>query len=173
MAKLGTLSEERVMDFLSRLPPKDLLRFKCIHKSWYNLITSPSFIAKNLSVSRNNKFSSTTSVVFKRTVLTKDKHDIFNVLRDNDNSRKNIFVSLLDLYKDNDGDDQNLHSDVDDLILPLPFSICPFSFQIAGHCDGILCLVNIVLEDVAFCNPALKEMKFLPRSPLLLPRRHP
>ncbi|XP_062002254.1 F-box/kelch-repeat protein At3g06240-like [Rosa rugosa] len=175
MGKLCKLSEEMVGQFLSRLPPKALMRFKCIHKSWYNLITSPSFIAKNLSNSKNNKFASTTRILFKRTVLKdiKDKNEIFYVLRDNNNDRRDIFLSLLDLCNDNDGDDQNLHSVVDDLIVPLPFSICPFSLQIAGHCDGLICLVNIVNEEVALCNPAIKEFKFLPRSSLLLPRRHP
>lgn len=35
-----------IIEILSRVPPKSLMRFKCVCRSWYNLISSPYFIFK-------------------------------------------------------------------------------------------------------------------------------
>ncbi|CAN6706483.1 unnamed protein product [Malus baccata var. baccata] len=35
--------EDRVVEILSKLPPKSLIRFKCIRKSWCTIINSPIF----------------------------------------------------------------------------------------------------------------------------------
>jgi hypothetical protein len=47
------LPEDASMEILSRLPVKFLASCKCISKSWYALITNPSFITKHLKTSRN------------------------------------------------------------------------------------------------------------------------
>ncbi|RXH82233.1 hypothetical protein DVH24_036574 [Malus domestica] len=52
-----------VVEILSRLPPKSLMRFKCVQKSWHNLINSPSFVAMQLSNSL------TSSIIEQHTVL--------------------------------------------------------------------------------------------------------
>jgi hypothetical protein len=41
--------EDVLMEILSTLPAKSLMRFKCISKSWYALITNPCFITKHLT----------------------------------------------------------------------------------------------------------------------------
>ncbi|XP_058196874.1 F-box/kelch-repeat protein At3g23880-like [Rhododendron vialii] len=50
------LPEDIVVDILSRLPPKSLIRFSCVSKVWNSLITSPTFISSHLnhSLSYNN-----------------------------------------------------------------------------------------------------------------------
>ncbi|XP_042515311.1 F-box protein CPR1-like [Macadamia integrifolia] len=45
------LSEDLIIHVLSRLPVKSLLRFKCVCKPWYALITDPAFIKMHLTQS--------------------------------------------------------------------------------------------------------------------------
>ncbi|XP_030965027.1 F-box/kelch-repeat protein At3g23880-like [Quercus lobata] len=42
------LPEEVVINILSRLPPKSLIRFKCVSKTWRSLIGTPDLISRNL-----------------------------------------------------------------------------------------------------------------------------
>ncbi|KAK7838354.1 f-box protein [Quercus suber] len=42
------LPEEVVINILSRLPPKSLIRFKCVSKTWLFLIGTPDLISRNL-----------------------------------------------------------------------------------------------------------------------------
>ncbi|KAM7497593.1 hypothetical protein LguiA_022007 [Lonicera macranthoides] len=44
---------ELLIDILTRLPVKTLLRYTSVSKSWHSLITSPSFIATHLNNQRN------------------------------------------------------------------------------------------------------------------------
>ncbi|XP_043721160.1 F-box protein CPR1-like [Telopea speciosissima] len=43
------LSEDLILDILSRLPVKSLLRFRCVCKAWCALITDPDFVKMQLS----------------------------------------------------------------------------------------------------------------------------
>ncbi|XP_050211312.1 putative F-box protein At3g16210 [Mercurialis annua] len=43
------LHEELVVEILKRLPVKSLLKFKCVCRSWYALITNPNFISLHLA----------------------------------------------------------------------------------------------------------------------------
>ncbi|MCD7457595.1 hypothetical protein HAX54_035453 [Datura stramonium] len=49
--------EEIIMDILSRLPVKSLLRFKCVSKFWMTLISEPYFTRKHLNHAKNNQHS--------------------------------------------------------------------------------------------------------------------
>ncbi|XP_050384310.1 putative F-box protein At3g52320 [Argentina anserina] len=171
MKQSSRLPEEMVVQFLSRLPAKALMRFKCIRKSWSNLINSPVFVAQNLSHSTNNKFSSSTCILSKHTFLkdsnVTEKNEIADILM-NANEKKQINLSLLKLRYDHNDDDQEPFSVIeDDFIVPSPLSRYSFALKIAGHCDGIICLLNV--DDIALCNPSIKEYIDLPKSCLLLP----
>jgi hypothetical protein len=48
------LPEDLSMEILSRLPVKSLICCKCISKSWYAVVTYPSFITKHLKTSHNS-----------------------------------------------------------------------------------------------------------------------
>ncbi|THG07725.1 hypothetical protein TEA_026665 [Camellia sinensis var. sinensis] len=48
------LAEDVVIEILSRLPVKSLLRFKYVCRYWYTLIKSPDFISKHFNQENNN-----------------------------------------------------------------------------------------------------------------------
>ncbi|XP_004304967.1 PREDICTED: F-box/kelch-repeat protein At3g06240-like [Fragaria vesca subsp. vesca] len=54
---------------------------------------------------------------------------------------------------------------VEELDVPFQLSITPSTLQIVGHCDGIICLRNNIID--VLCNPAIKELKVLPESCVL------
>ncbi|KAF3676032.1 hypothetical protein FXO38_04503 [Capsicum annuum] len=51
----GPFPEDLMLDILQRLPFKSLLRFKCISKNWYGLISSPAFVGKHFNYHGNKK----------------------------------------------------------------------------------------------------------------------
>lgn len=165
MAEFCKMTEEMVVQILSRLTPKSLMRFKCIHKSWHSLINSPQFISKHLHF--HNNLSSSTSILLKRPVM----------LRTGFNEDGEIVCSLLNLRNANDDDEDNLHYDIKDLEFPpsmglksrgqfieIPNECYYNSAYIVGHCDGIFCLTLYTARDLVLYNPATKEFKLLPES---------
>ncbi|XP_004304890.1 PREDICTED: F-box/kelch-repeat protein At3g06240-like [Fragaria vesca subsp. vesca] len=167
MAKLSKLAEEMMVQILSRLPAKSLMRFKCIHTSWYALINNPNFITKHLSVSKHNKLSSFITILFKRFVL-----------RDMNTGKKDVVLSLFNLFYDDDDDEEDaeehhLDTVIEDLHVPPSMRLMRIDrygyerVELLGHCDGIVCLSDM-REKVVLCNPAIKEFKLLPVSNLLL-----
>ncbi|KAM5569638.1 F-box/kelch-repeat protein [Rosa sericea] len=153
--------EEIVEQILLRLPPKSLMRFKCVCTLWCNLIKSPSFVAKHHSNSL--RASSSVSILFKHTVerkVEKDDHAEFG-------EQGEILLSSLNLC--NDYVDDLFSIVVENLNVPPPLNQIRFSsyLGIAGHCDGIICL-KLFHGNVVLCNPAIKEFKLLPKSGLIL-----
>ncbi|XP_050384232.1 F-box/kelch-repeat protein At3g23880-like [Argentina anserina] len=164
------LTEDFVEQLLSRLPPKSLMRFKCVCSLWCNKIKSPSFVAKHLS---NYMGASSMSVLFKRPVLKDKDNKIIEPEREEClNGDDNVETQLSSLNLCNVSDDDYLLSTVvEDLKVPLP---APLKLKhssdliVAGHCDGILCL-KLFIGNAILWNPAMKEFKLLPKSLLLLP----
>ncbi|CAN6570136.1 unnamed protein product [Malus baccata var. baccata] len=149
--------EDRVVEILSRLLPKSLMRFKCIRKSWCTLINSPSFVAKQLSNSVDNKFSSSTCILFNRSQT--------HVFPDN-SWKQEVFWSMINLSIDSD--EHNLHYDVEDLNIPFPLEDHDYVL-ILGYCNGIVCVT--AGKNILLCNPTTREFMRLPSSCLLLPSR--
>ncbi|XP_009344122.2 F-box/kelch-repeat protein At3g06240-like [Pyrus x bretschneideri] len=154
--------EDRVVETLSRLPPKSLMRFKCIRKSWCTLINTPSFVAKHLNNSMNNKLSTSTCIL-----LNRCQNRVFP-----DRSWKpEVFWSMINLSIDSD--DHNLHYDVEDVNIPCPLEGHDF-VEIGGYCNGIVCVLawkTLHWIYVILCNPATGEFRQLPHSCLLQPSR--
>lgn len=147
------------MQVLSRLPPKSLIRFKCVGKSWSALINNPSFVAKHLQLF--NQLSSSTCIFLKRSVKSRTE-----------TNNEEIVLSFLHLCNDN-GNEDNLNPVVDDFHFPPSMGIhsrgqfieveLGESVYIVGHCEGIICL-SIFSGDLVLCNPATNEFKILPES---------
>ncbi|KAL6142579.1 hypothetical protein ACLB2K_060858 [Fragaria x ananassa] len=64
------LPREMVVEIFLRLPPKSLMRFKCIHKSWNSLINSRHVVDKHFHF-HNNQTSSTT-ILLRRCVTHRE-----------------------------------------------------------------------------------------------------
>ncbi|KAK9919987.1 hypothetical protein M0R45_028556 [Rubus argutus] len=97
--------EDVVERILSVLPPKTLMRFKCVSKRWYGLITNPRFVSMHLSNSVNNNLS-TTCVLLKRLVhkgtnTTSETQEAFSLLK---------FRNDIDIDNDNGGEHEHEHS---------------------------------------------------------------
>nr|UZN72705.1 SFBB5-S34 [Pyrus x bretschneideri] len=147
--------EDRMVEILSKLPPKSLMRFKCIRKSWCTIINSPSFVAKHLSNSVDNKLSSSTCILLNRCQV--------HVFPDR-SWKQEVFLSMI--YLSIDSDKENLHYDVEDL--NIPFSMEDHDdLAIHGYCNGIVCV--IAGKKFLLCNPGTGEFTQLPDSPLLRP----
>ncbi|XVE83731.1 hypothetical protein DITRI_Ditri16bG0109800 [Diplodiscus trichospermus] len=136
MQDFGNLPRDLFLEIFLRLPVESLMRFKCVCRSWYALISNPEFISKHLNYNRNiNEF-----VLVKRSLLTclGKKENMFSVVSRKQFSSVNIVVDL-----------------------PL-FKKKPY-LQLLGHCDGIICLSNY-RDEIVLCNPATKESMVLPKS---------
>ncbi|XP_050378509.1 F-box/kelch-repeat protein At3g06240-like [Argentina anserina] len=151
--------EDVVEQILSTLPPKSLMRFKCVSKRWYALITNPIFVAKHLSYSKHN--SLTTSVLLKRLVCKDTKE-----AEDHEPETVLSFVKFRNNIDDNGGKhahEHNSYSGVEDVkFLPKTSSRW---LHIVGHCDGIVCLA--ATHEVLLWNPAIQESKPLSSEPYL------
>ncbi|ONI04397.1 hypothetical protein PRUPE_6G319300 [Prunus persica] len=141
---------------LPRLPSKSLIRFKCVRKSWYNLIDSPTFVENHLSISMHKIHS--TCVLFNRFIYS-----------DANTGEKELAFSFLYLRNDYDDDaENNVNFVVEDIKFPLSSrqyiglgvieSLC-----MAGHCHGIVCLSESN-SNLVLCNPGIKKIKLLPKS---------
>ncbi|MCI01387.1 F-box protein [Trifolium medium] len=51
---IGIISQELLVEILSLLSVKAIVRFKCVSKSWNNLISNPTFVEKHLKISSQN-----------------------------------------------------------------------------------------------------------------------
>ncbi|XP_050135725.1 F-box/kelch-repeat protein At3g06240-like [Malus sylvestris] len=148
--------EDKVVEILSRLPPKSLMRFKCTRKSWCTLINSSSFVAKHLSNSVDNKLSSSTCILLNRSQMPvfPDKSWKYEILW------SMIYLSIY-------SDEHNHHYDVEDLNIPFPLED-HHPVQIHGYCNGIVCVIAGKTV-IILCNPGTGEFRQLPDSCLLVP----
>ncbi|KAI5660056.1 hypothetical protein M9H77_28849 [Catharanthus roseus] len=69
MACKVNIPQDALTEILLRLPVKSLIRFKCVSKSWFSLLTSPLFIDMHLkfSLTRDDEF------VLIKSILNDDK----------------------------------------------------------------------------------------------------
>ncbi|XP_050384238.1 putative F-box protein At3g23260 [Argentina anserina] len=151
------MSGEIVVSILSRLPPKSVMRFKCVHKSWHSLIISPSFIEKHLLLC--NKHS--TSIFCKRFVH-----------RDINTNEREVVCSLITFSND---DENDTHFVGEDIHIPPSFDVTTrgqfmdievlFAASIIGHCDGTMCIhFGLGSDKIVLWNPAIKDFKILPKQ---------
>ncbi|XP_050384231.1 F-box protein At4g22390-like [Argentina anserina] len=147
--------ESMVPLIFCRLPPKSLMRFKCIQKSWNSLINSRHFVAEHLRF--HNNLSSSTTILLRRPVSCRD-----------------IVCSLLTLRSERDGQEDNLNFDIEDIHFPPSIGLITRAqfienhghtrdcADIVGHCCGIICLSLYHPSDLVLYNPAIKAFKLIP-----------
>ncbi|XP_062005087.1 F-box/kelch-repeat protein At3g23880-like [Rosa rugosa] len=161
MAELSKFAEEIIVEILSRLPPKSLMRFKCVRRSWSTLINNPNFAAKHLSSSKGTKLSSSSTTILLSRFLITDLNPV----------EMEMVLSLFNVRNDFDG------CFLEDIHFPHSmglecrgeFKATGFTFQMSCHCDGIICLADYGQKPtIVLCNPAIKEFKLLPESQLAL-----
>jgi F-box interacting protein len=141
----GDLPEDLSMEILSRLPVKSLMRYKCVSKSWYALVTNPSFISKHLKISHN----------LNRGAAILRRVDGLDQRRLSTLSNETLEVS----------------GDVD---LSQWFQDEVSMVSMFGPCNGILCLSCTLwkkrdghrdYDPLVLWNPATRESKMLPPFP--------
>ncbi|XP_047339491.1 F-box protein CPR1-like [Impatiens glandulifera] len=149
---MSLLPDDILSDIFSRLPVKNLLRFRCVSKSWLALISSPDFVKLHLS----------------RSVQTKNNLHIF-MWKDN-------------LYRmDFDLDEGVLQPAVVNnlplsscpvmaLIMELCHGNYDYGIMLYGSCDGLLCMSDAnSIDDIFICNPSTRKSRKLPYASVDLP----
>lgn len=132
----GSMSEDTVIEILSKLPVKSLLRFKCVCKFWHELFGSPGFISKH----RENKHNTRLVVRY----LADDEDDPHEE------------PLCICLFHDETLADVSLRED----ILPLlPREACPM-----GPFEwGFFCCISDTKQEIGLWNFATRDYKILPK----------
>lgn len=143
------LPEHVLFDILLWLPVASLLRFKSVCKVWYALIESSTFITEHLHHSNN----------------TEDALIAHGVERDRSSNEYIHFYMLIH------GREYQKCSKLDHMqVLLTPNDSCndvlirdSSKYRLIGCCDGIVCLRTSDVGNLALCNPAMKQIKYLPK----------
>ncbi|XP_023926063.1 F-box/kelch-repeat protein At3g23880-like [Quercus suber] len=141
---------EIVLNILTRLPAKSVIRFRCVCKPWNSSITSSYFISTHL-----NNFA--------------HAHDIDN---DNDNGDGYIIHMPWDANSSNRVVCTVALDRTFDRIseIEVPFNFPFGSIKIVGSCNGLLCLAGGIggfptTDKVIYLwNPSIRKFKRLPDS---------
>ncbi|PON38289.1 Galactose oxidase [Parasponia andersonii] len=137
-----SIPEEVIIELLSRLPSKSLVRFRAVCKAWNTLIGDTHFISKHLhqyspSNDKNNGGSvlvnyccpfSHTNVVL---LLSSDTHDAISIFR-------------------------------------LPCEMNFESMKVVGSCNGLLCVTDdengsSMRSRIVLWNPSIRKLRVLPK----------
>ncbi|KAI8008747.1 F-box/kelch-repeat protein [Camellia lanceoleosa] len=125
------LPEEVLIEILSRLPVKSLLRFTCVSKPWRSLITSPSFINTHLNKSTNNTL---THLLLLRYTCLNPNQEHYSLHFDN--KTFNRYAQFISPFKTH------------------------FYFRVVGTCNGLVCLSDDRFGDkhnIILWNPMIRK----------------
>lgn len=140
------LLDDVVIEILSRLPVKTLIRFRCVSKSWHSTITYPSFITIHLNRAsfRHNAYS---------------EHDRYLKSTSGPSGKKLRWFFLSDQSYDN-----HVHSEMLLNCRPRCFLI------LVGSMNSIVCLsyinsdIGASISVVYLWNPSIRNFETLPCS---------
>ncbi|XP_028065592.1 F-box protein CPR1-like [Camellia sinensis] len=124
-------------NILATLPIKTLLRCTSVCKSWYSLITSPSFISTHL----NRNKQQDPPLLLLRHCSEHPRKEHFSIRHDN---------PTLDDYAE----------------LDFPFHSVNWYFRIVGSCNGVVCLSDdhmCYVHTIILWNPSIRKSFNLPR----------
>ncbi|KDP38912.1 hypothetical protein JCGZ_00669 [Jatropha curcas] len=128
------LLDEVILEILSHLPPKCLIKCTIVCKSWYSLIKSPQFISTHLAAVNRNRN--------RQLVLVRvDCPDQYSLHFDN---------KALEKYMSLPGPSIPL--------IPIEH------FEIVGSCNGIVCFSNMYELNIILWNPSIRKSLILPQA---------
>ncbi|KAL9380553.1 hypothetical protein Peur_026210 [Populus x canadensis] len=133
---MSKLPQEIIVDILTCLPAKSLIRFKCVCRSWRSLISDPQFAKLHLKRAHEDE-----NINHQRLLIAADP------------------LYSVDFEAASDGDNGNT-------LVKLPYPNAEShndSFAVGlflGSCDGIVCILNEV-DSVVLWNPSTRESKKL------------
>ncbi|XP_055812064.1 F-box/kelch-repeat protein At3g23880-like [Solanum dulcamara] len=131
--KIPTLPVELIIEILSRLPVKSLLKFRCVSRPWRCLISSRKFIKAHLNAFTNKKDSTHHSRLLLRFV--QPHHHLMD-------------CSIRSLLYD---------SDPKIFQLSYPMQNPRKSFKILGSVNGLICFSSE--SDLFLWNPSIRKFK--------------
>ncbi|XP_058203832.1 F-box/kelch-repeat protein At3g23880-like [Rhododendron vialii] len=129
---LPDLPHEIIVEILSRLPVKTLMRFRCVCESWRSLISDPKFAKTHLSLASSN-----TDYTHRRLLLRSDDdpHDFKSC---------SIFSIMYERC---------------DAAVGLDFGLD--GVRIVGSCNGLVCM-TFGLKTLFIWNPSTRKFRILP-----------
>lgn len=136
-----------IHNILSTLPIKTLLRCTSVCKSWYSLITSPSFISTHLN--RNKQQDPPLLLLSHCSEHPRKEH--FSIHHDN---------PTVDDYAE----------------LDFPFHSVNWYFRIVGSCNGVVCLSDddrCYVHTIILWNPSIRKSFNLPRPSVVFQTHGP
>ncbi|KAM7503022.1 hypothetical protein LguiB_001926 [Lonicera macranthoides] len=140
------LPQELLIQILLWLPPKSLLRFRCVSKSWCSLISSPNFIEIH---TLNLPHITNTRKLIRFCTTTSPREEVYSVFFDNPSS----------FERD------------DDVKIDFPFT-SRTKYRIVGSCNGLICLSDDALRSYAFTivlwNPSIRRKMIVPLPDIIL-----
>lgn len=133
-----------VVEILTRLPVKSLVRFRCVCKNWCSLVSSNAFMS--------NHHRNTSSHLFRYQItycidLVIGRHIEHFSLKSDDESfgHNDNFINL------NRGP-----------------STLGIHFRMVGSCNGVICLCTYDLHQYSLWNPSIHRIVKLPKSNISL-----
>ncbi|KAG8388460.1 hypothetical protein BUALT_Bualt02G0128100 [Buddleja alternifolia] len=148
-----TVPEEIIIEILLRLPVKSLLKFKCVSKSWFVLISSYEFAKSHLKLSTKNDIYAHDRLVFvlgskllPMDIYTCSLQSVFEC------SASNGYVCPVT--------DANLP--VHRVSFDYPYEANDWIW-LEGSCNGLVC-VSLSVSTLILWNPATRKLKALPDS---------
>ncbi|KAI3465865.1 hypothetical protein Pfo_022528 [Paulownia fortunei] len=138
------LPQEVVIKILTKLPPKSLVKFRCVSKTWNLLISSPYFISMYTQQTIISKpFTASTDQIIIRRYSKAQNSEVYSVHVDNEEFP----------------DDENIR-------IEYPFrDSTRFYYRIVGSCNGVLCLSDDLFgqaDSILLWNPVIKRKVTLP-----------
>ncbi|XP_050219537.1 F-box/kelch-repeat protein At3g23880-like [Mercurialis annua] len=140
---MSNIPSEIMIEILSRLPVKSVVRFKCVCRSWRSLLSHPDFARKHYT-NNNNEDDINSFLVFNS--ASSYRRAEFSWSNGEKDGEKLLESATMRPIND------KLHAEVKSLK----------KAEIMNSCDGILCLVLRVERAVVLWNPCINEYLSLP-----------
>ncbi|KAL2496987.1 F-box/kelch-repeat protein [Forsythia ovata] len=132
------LPEDVLIEILVRIPPKSLIKFRCVSKSWNLLISSPYFISMH-----TQSFTNPSNRLMISRYSKIHNREIYSVHLNNEDCSV----------------DENIKIE-----FPFGHSL-PWYYRIIGSCNGVLCLTSDTFQrtnPIFLWNPAIRRKVELP-----------